>query len=92
MSSRRFKRKGEAELNDESEYTGMVTNLNGTRYALGECIFFVWEYCDGVKTINEIAKDFEVAFKHNQDDPLETVETIIDKLEDMGLVSVENGG
>lgn len=90
MSSRRFKQKGEAELNDESEYTGIVTNLNGTRYALGECIFFVWESCDGVKTNKEIAGDFEAAFEHNQDDPQETVESIIGKLDGMDLVSEVN--
>jgi hypothetical protein len=87
MSSRRLKRRGEAELNDESEYTGTVENSNGTRYALGECIFFVWKSCDGVKTVKEIAQDFDDTFEFNQDDPYETVASIIDKLDSMDLVS-----
>ncbi|GEM_PF-1543876 len=87
MSSEKPKRKGEAELNDESEYTGMVENSNGTRYALGECIFFVWESCDGGKTVKSVARDFGDKFELCGDDHYETVVSIIKKLSGMDLMS-----
>ena len=92
MSSKKPKRMGKAELNDESEHTGMVDNPNGTRFALGECIFFVWESCDGEKTVKEIALDFRDKFELCGEEPYETVVSIIKKLCDMELVSGDMEG
>lgn len=87
MSTGKPVRIGNAKLNDEKEYTGAVENPGGKSYALGECVFFVWSQSDGQKTIEEISRKFKKNFEVLDDDPEEIVCSIVEKLEEMDLIS-----
>lgn len=89
MSSKKPKNKGNAELDNDSSYTGFVVKPNGTRIALGERVFWVWNACDGSKSTQQITEEFQSEFNQYDGDSHQRVKSIIEKLSGVDLVSTD---
>lgn len=68
--------------------TASVMSPSGAQFKLGKSSVWVWKSCNGSATRPKIVSDFAKEFNIGSEQSQTTVETILCKLQDLGLVSV----
>lgn len=86
MAVKNLKRRGSVVETKDGGFS--VVNPRGSGFFLGDSVYWVWDSCDGSTSKKIIIDGFQNVFSVNKQESKELVESILNNLEELDLVSV----